>query len=571
METIVKPFGYINKNRNIITCYAIGLILLIVLSHYGKFCDEFDVMTGSWLISKGWILYKDIFSHHMPFTYYFMAIFHLFGVSSPLGLRYIFVMVVFSYFLFIAFFFGKRIDKTVFGLALIMYAMTSLFFSGQMVLADSFFAMSVAIIFLEVYVNPELKFIFTDQIIISVSTFVAITSTQIALYPLIIYYIFYITHRIYSAVKAKQIVKYAIDDAKFFSIVLTPFIIWFIYMMVTDSVGAFISNGLIFNIKYYSKFVNDDTPITLVTNHLKVLPTYVWRIFLNLVSFKNFKEFAYNFFPSIMKASLIIFVIVQIKKKNYIFSFLFATFTYFCNMRAERFHETPFNIICIMMLSIMIVEYYRKVKIAGLSKYSIAVLVSLWLIVIVFTYNFSLFISTERKIYETNDVIEMIKSATNDGDTIWCAPLSPEIYLITNRLPADGNIFYLPWQSAVPNNNQRIIENLINKQPKIIYFVSSRKIYGYKLMEYGNPIYSYLQKNYFTMPSNENIYYNNLYKEEMFSLKNLDSCKVHSFNPDLKQSTRLIAQDQRTFLIAGRRSRRHSLLPGFDLCRCQVV
>jgi len=65
-------------------------VLLLILSfvigltkvYYGRFVDEADNLTVGWLLSEGQILYRDIFSHHFPFPYYWVAlVVRLFGNS----------------------------------------------------------------------------------------------------------------------------------------------------------------------------------------------------------------------------------------------------------------------------------------------------------------------------------------------------------------------------------------------------------------------------------------------------------------------------------------------------------
>jgi hypothetical protein len=49
--------------------FAIGSLTL----HFGLFSDEGDKLAGGWLIASGQVLYRDFFSHHFPFAYYWAA------------------------------------------------------------------------------------------------------------------------------------------------------------------------------------------------------------------------------------------------------------------------------------------------------------------------------------------------------------------------------------------------------------------------------------------------------------------------------------------------------------------
>jgi hypothetical protein len=60
--------------------FFIGLVTLNITLY--NHTDEGDVLSVGWLISEGYILYKDIFSHHFPLPYYFVAfIIKIFGSS----------------------------------------------------------------------------------------------------------------------------------------------------------------------------------------------------------------------------------------------------------------------------------------------------------------------------------------------------------------------------------------------------------------------------------------------------------------------------------------------------------
>lgn len=81
--------GRTQKFRSFLNSPTAGLILLgisflIALTkvYYGRFVDEGDNLSVGWLLSQGSILYRDVFSHHFPFPYYWVAgIVRIFGNS----------------------------------------------------------------------------------------------------------------------------------------------------------------------------------------------------------------------------------------------------------------------------------------------------------------------------------------------------------------------------------------------------------------------------------------------------------------------------------------------------------
>lgn len=512
-----KKFTKIIKNNIIlILCFFISLIIFMLLTKVGSFSDEYDVMTGSWLISKGWVLYKDIFSHHMPFPYYFMSIFVSFGFDNAYRLRIIFAFVIFSYFIFLAFYYRKKINKEIFAFSIILYSITLPFFWGQQMLADSFFAMAAGILFLEIYTNPKMEFSLSEQIIISIATFTAITSTLIAFYPFAIFFMVYIIYRVRLYFVEKEFKKKIMNDIKFCIIVLLPFFIWLLYMLATKSLNDFIINGIKFNTDYYSQFTGGDTPISLIVNHIKNIPKYfIWVTEYLLSMNKEILLNANNLFVNIMRITLYCFMFTFIIKREYWRGAFLVSFAYFCYMRGDSFHGVPFYILCIFMISIFLDKLYYQIKNEKWIMGNIILITCILSISSIFIYNYEVYRNNEVKVLQTDNIIEVIKSVTNEQDSIWCAPLSPQIYFATRRNPADKNIFYLPWQSIVPGNNEEIVKKLYKEQPKVIYFDKDMEIWGYVLEDYGSDLYSFIQENYFTLDIFNNLYFNNKYREQI--------------------------------------------------------
>jgi hypothetical protein len=61
---------------------AISFLIALTKVYYGRFVDEGDNLSVGWLLSQGSILYRDVFSHHFPLPYYWVAgIVRIFGNS----------------------------------------------------------------------------------------------------------------------------------------------------------------------------------------------------------------------------------------------------------------------------------------------------------------------------------------------------------------------------------------------------------------------------------------------------------------------------------------------------------
>ena len=77
-----KIRAFLNSPTAGIILLVISLLIALTKVYYGRFVDEGDNLSVGWLLSQGSILYRDVFSHHFPFAYYWVAgIVRIFGNS----------------------------------------------------------------------------------------------------------------------------------------------------------------------------------------------------------------------------------------------------------------------------------------------------------------------------------------------------------------------------------------------------------------------------------------------------------------------------------------------------------
>jgi hypothetical protein len=71
---VQRAWQWLNSYQAGIVFLIISLLIGLTKLYFGRFVDEADNLNVGWLISKGYILYRDVFSHHFPFTYYWVAL-----------------------------------------------------------------------------------------------------------------------------------------------------------------------------------------------------------------------------------------------------------------------------------------------------------------------------------------------------------------------------------------------------------------------------------------------------------------------------------------------------------------
>lgn len=473
-----------------------------------RFCDEDDILTASWLISNGYVLYKDIFSHHMPLPYYIMSIPNLF--LNPLSFdifRCFFYIFIGSVFIFFNFYDKNGLRNFWLLIYIIILLLSFPLFNGYWVLADTFFALGALAVFISVLNNQECNFSIKEMIVISSGVAFCILSTLISVYPVLFFLVYYFTIRF-----IKNDCKYSFqllkEDAKFIGILSCPFLIWIVYTIFTDGFRDFIQNAYLFNTKYYSLFTGMNTPVTLILNHIQNITDL----------FKNI-----NFTTVIFYLAFLYFMLkLIIKDKKYnlaLFSFIFL---YLLRMRGLGFHAVAYYYILIYVFVLVLKDIVLYCKTNFLKLITIIVSVFLVLNMVYIPYidrnpsiRFKIIsdILSRHKSKERADVV-MINLLLQKDDKMWQIPLNPAVYYQFQRKPANKNIFYLPWQAIVSGNNDQVVSDLEKNKVKLVFFDKDAVIWGYHVKNYASPIYEYILKNYYTYPKYNYLYFRRDYKED---------------------------------------------------------
>jgi hypothetical protein len=111
--------------------FLLGLTKLV----FGQFADEANNLVYGWLVSKGYVLYRDVFSQHFPFAYYWTAVVvSLFG-NSQAAVRISLLVLQAGLFGFSMW--ATRLYFPI-GIATLVWGLTSQFHRGNMILYDNF-------------------------------------------------------------------------------------------------------------------------------------------------------------------------------------------------------------------------------------------------------------------------------------------------------------------------------------------------------------------------------------------------------------------------------------------------
>jgi hypothetical protein len=232
----------------------LGLLLLLIsfaigsaLIHWGSFLDESDNLAAGLLISHGDVLYRDIFSHHFPFTYYWVAaVFWLFGPSI-----FIARLSMLSFQL-VSFVWAMRLTHLYvpIGLASLIWSVTGHYYQSNLVLYSAFSSISLAVVFAITLARAGQLTVLRRRELLTLGGFSAIA---IVADPLSI-------HAVGVAILVLALARVKLQEAiAITAIIVLALVVCFGSLLVTHTLQDFYREVILFNSNVYSKYTYTKT------------------------------------------------------------------------------------------------------------------------------------------------------------------------------------------------------------------------------------------------------------------------------------------------------------------------
>lgn len=502
----------------------LGFVLLIsaifiINGKHERYPDEFDNILGGKFLLEGKLIYKDWFSHHGPFSYVVAAIVNLFSFNSFVLFRFfyaIFLLIV----TFGSFWFIKSRLKSIqinFYLFFIFFlALASTYFWGQMLLADNlsaFFILPVfALVFLKAFYNLKLEI--KDYVFISLFSFCALMSALTYAYLIagimafVFIYYFYQERR-----KANIIFLF-----KILAILLAPYVLFFVYLLITGSLASYYYDAIKFNRDYYIYYPGFEgkPPSNPIRYAIVMLQGFHNNFSSMMLGVRDF-NFTYPFNITLGVANTALAIYLLLKKKYLIVLLLVGVLVY-ANARTNPFTsaETDYQsavyiIISLFNLCFVIPALYKEINITtDFAKKAILTL----LLILVSVYSFFCFTFILRKFsYKSYDKYMGFASSIYDGPRIapvinrivpeenyaWIGPFAYEdLYYLNTKIPTKYQVL-LPGMGKSQKIPSEILEDFNKNKSDVIYFDKDYFILGANPAEYGKFFMDYLNQNYSTL------------------------------------------------------------------------
>lgn len=509
-----KKFSHIIGNHHLL----IGLCLLALSSWagfqvllWGTFIDEGDNLAGGWLIAQGRVLYKDLFSHHFPFPYYWVAvIIKLFGPSVLIirGSILVFQILSFAWAMYLT----KQ--YIILGFASLIWNIIAHFYGANMILYSVFSGISLALVFV-VFLNllyQKAAPRWVDYLTLVVFSAIALLSDPLSIYAigLVFIFLFALPSGWWGAFKFS-----------FFLGVVGS--LYLIYLVLTYSATDFFQNAILFNRHIYSKYfpahplriqdiINESLTLLGVFD-ARWLNRDLWyelkAPFIEGIDFWIFTGLLYR----LTILAVVIFLWMQRRWLTGGFIYLFAASL--LAIHDYGFRAIPFVLIVMIVFAILIktsisihnetnhhqikgVSLFFSILTSGLRLGSfILVLMMAWLV-----FRSTLFTIDHRDQLSYEDNFSKLERLANEVRSWSCGypntqlayyPGKPYIYFFNQIPPVSNHLFMFPWVAEVAE--QSVIASLQDTEA-IVYVERNGQIWGRKNEEYLANLLTYLDTHY---------------------------------------------------------------------------
>lgn len=506
--------------------YRIGFFILLFSILYAntlheKYPDELDNILGGKFILQGIFPYSGFFSHHGPVAYLLSGVLSIFSGGSFVGFRIVYSIFL-SFFLIGIYWYLRKsvgINQTkifLFFLPLLGIAMT--YFLGHMFLADSLaalFLLPVIVLFLLKTIY-EKKITSADLVFISILCFAGLMSALTFIYATFFLYLFAFYNYLTGSVNKSIITRFC----KAVTIFALPFIVFFVYLLLTGSVKDYYLQAIDYNQKYYI-YNYPYAPGSTAINPIRFAIVMVHSFFNNflplLYQVKDF-NFAtpFNITLAVSVVSLLFYLLI---KRHYVMFFTFSLVVIFANARSNPldsketdYQSAVYIVTALFSMCLVLSRFWEELKNIGISLAHKTIFSFLLLILGVYSFFmvgfifnkffnkvFDKYMGTAPLIYNRPELAPILNKIVYKNEYIWVGPYEYEELIYINAKPASKYHVLLPGIGKSEKMQIELVENLKTNKPNIIWFDKTFSILGLNPQSYAPHFLQFLKDNYETL------------------------------------------------------------------------
>jgi hypothetical protein len=485
--------------------------------------DEFDNISGGWLILHGTLIYKSFFTHHGPVPYFLSSLVELFSGQSFVRFRIVYaIFLVLINFLFFAFLKYKLKEKIInyYPLFIIFLGIESTYYWSQMLLADNI----SAYLFLSIYILLLLKVFYKKALTLWDLVFASVVGALGLYSSLTFTYLYAILMFAFFVVYISQLQFYfnkksLVQISKSIIIFAIPHIIFLLYLLITRSLQDYYFQNFIFNAKYYIYNYprpSGSTTINPIRYAIVIVNNYLNSVFPLFMQIKDFN--LYNPFNVTMVLGNLAILIYLFVKKYYKLVLLIVLVLIFSTVRSNLLisRETDYQSAVYIFISFfniffLIPNLYEDINLSKDVAKKI-IFSSLFILVLIYSFAsvfsfievfnnryFEKYMGTAPLIYDRPQVAPIMNTILGKNDYTLIDPFNFEDDFYTNAKLASKYHILIPGFGQSPDIQKELIADLERTNPKAIWFNKNFFILGSSVEKYGKFLTDYLSKNYVTI------------------------------------------------------------------------
>ena len=490
-------------------------------SLHESYPDEFDNILGGWYIIHGSLPYVGFFTHHGPVPYFIAALIGLFSGQSFVIFRlvYAFLLIVITFATFI--FLRQRVGAQplrFYPFFIVFLAISATYYWTQMLLADNIAALAFlpafALIILKETYRKSITLI--DIAAVSILSSIGLYSSLTYIYTFVLMHIailfLYFRNGGYKPL-------FSLKNVYPIGIIIFPHLLFFLYLLVTQSLLDYIYQNYIFNAKYYiynyprpseSTFINPVRYAILIAHWF-----FVNFYTLLLGAFKFDFSYPMNLTMAIGNVALVIYLIFNKRYKLAVFVIMSIIYTNVrsnpLNSKETDYQSAVYNVFSFFNIFFLLPKLYESLNtnIAVAKKIVFSFLFLLLgmygfftLLHLTFKFNskvVSKYMGDMPLIYDRPKVAPIVNAVVDKNEYAWIGPFEfEELFYANNRIPSKYHILVYGIGASEKIRREMLIDFQKNK-PKVIVFDKEFVYLGKSVESYSEFFLKFLSENYVTL------------------------------------------------------------------------
>lgn len=526
---------------------AFALVFLAGIKIYSlyfnklDFGDEYDNMVAPWLMSKGYVLYRDFFSHHFPLLFFIGWPLEFLGHTKFLYRILMFALTFTSFSLFFMYL------KGLYKYSILPFILIASFginlYGGQQFADGPLWALMLLGAFFVVVDAGRSPFGKKRTLLFSLLSFMMFLTSPV---HLVAFLILALLHIFLQIKNKKDIAIYEnFQDLKFYFLTVFAFAALFlIYLLISKSLGSFIYDAFGFNSSIYffreSKLITGFKPIDVYLNALHEVYIHFYLLIKNegfaLLTFFRASKFLFlpfafhgqyfdyakviftdlynNFFSLEMIIALFYLsgIITFLLQKRFAFAVFIIIFLLPLRLRiATNTHLSPYYLFSFWLVALTLAFSFleltekKRALVNLLICFGTTTLIALFIAKDWYSFDQTAFNSFPK---ENRETVDYLKTSPLGSKIIVFRDFSASYYYESNRLPFGYFTNFFPWYNQSARLNNILVNELglyggdylvVNKKDWDGYknqsSINWRDQY-FKIIDYGYKISKITDKNY---------------------------------------------------------------------------